>query len=107
MSNMNIKTTTQKIFKMRILIRKNWMGYQKRQEKDKENYEDASEGNGTQDMKMDDPEEEMILDYDEDKDNYVINEEEVDFQECGDRLERVNLCKYQKHSGITTNNLFN
>ena len=43
------------------------------QEKDKEYYEDAEEENYTQDMKMDHPEEEIILYYCEDKDDDVIN----------------------------------
>ena len=50
-----------------------------RQEKDKNNYEDAEEENDTRDMKMDRPEEQIILDYYEYKYYDVIYEEYVAF----------------------------
>ena len=50
------------------------------QDEDKDNYEDAEEANDTQDMKMQHPEEDMVLyDY-EDKNGDVINEEEFDWE---------------------------
>ena len=45
------------------------------QEKDKDNDEYAEEGNGTHDMYMDFSKEDMILDDDEDKHDYVVNED--------------------------------
>ena len=86
----NIKTTQKiimmiRLITMRIFIRKNiyWLledteiNPNFHQEKDKYNYEDSSEKNYTQDMRMEHPEEEIILYDDEDKDYDVIDKEEV------------------------------
>ena len=45
-------------------------------------------------MKMEHCEEEMVSYFYEDKYDDVINEEEVDFHECGNQSEIVNLWKY-------------
>ena len=58
--------------------RKYWKNENYHQEKDKENNEYTEEGNDTQDMHMDHTEEEIILNDDEDKNDDVIDEEEVD-----------------------------
>ena len=47
-------------------------------DKDKENDEDSEEEKDTQDMKIDHPEEVIILYDNEDKDDDVIDEDEVD-----------------------------
>ena len=49
------------------------------QEKDKDNDEYAEEGNDTHDIKMDHPEEYLILNYDKDKNDDDIEKEKVNF----------------------------
>ena len=88
---MNAMTTAHNIFTTRIFImiwkfnRKNQMGYwnipKENQIYTRRKIQRAmkmQEKNNTQDMKMDHPEEDIILDDDEDKYDDVIYEEEVD-----------------------------
>ena len=58
-------------------------------------------------MNMEYPEEETMLQDYKDKDDDFINKEDVDWQECGNQAEIVDLWKYQNHSGINIINICN
>ena len=77
------------------------------QEKDKDNDEYADEGNDTHDIKMDHPDEDLILNYNKDKNDDDIDKEDVDLQEWGDKTEVVDLWRDYIHNGITINHIFN
>ena len=55
------------------IIEENEINKNCHQDKDKENDEKSEEENGTQGMKMEYPEEDIILDDEEDKDDAVID----------------------------------